>query len=77
LPPPTFLTAWTVSAGTKKTSPASTGVGGAGPQLDTRATFEDMDDLFARMLVLEGRRFGLISTRFWTTSRPGALRSWC
>jgi hypothetical protein len=39
--------------------------------------FEDIDDLFARMLVLEGRRFGLMSTRFWTTSRPGALRSCC
>jgi hypothetical protein len=38
--------------------------------------FEDVDDLFARMLVLESwRSSGLMSTRLWTTSRSGTLRS--
>jgi hypothetical protein len=34
--------------------------------------FEDVDDLFARMDVPNRRRLGPISTRSWTTSRPGA-----
>jgi hypothetical protein len=37
--------------------------------------FEDIDDLFARMRVLGGDISRSKSTRTWTTSRPGALRS--
>jgi hypothetical protein len=38
-------------------------------------TFEDIDDLFARMRVLDERRPGARLTRAWMTSRPGMLRS--
>ena len=38
-------------------------------------SFQDVDDLFTRMLVPKGGASGLISTRFWMTWRPGRLRS--
>jgi hypothetical protein len=58
LPLPTFLTAWTTPAGTVKASPALYVFGGWPSIWYSSDPSEDVDDLFARMGVLDQRRFG-------------------
>jgi hypothetical protein len=72
-----------VPHGVHRLRPDEEAVAGLGrrrpPALDPilERPLEDVDDLLARMLVSIAGASGLISTRFWISSRPRALRSCC
>src|SRR5262245_52725412 len=58
LPVPTFLTAWIAPAGTVRASPGVERPRRLAFDLILQRPFKDVDDLFARMCVLDHRRFG-------------------